>query len=252
VRGRRGGSAVRGRRGGSGVRGRRGGSAVRGRRGGSAVRGRRGGSGVRRRRDAAHSAVAVGPRAGLQPLKWEPGAERPACAGLPAGASSAGALAEGHRFPHGAARQAAERRMEFHRDGLRPPDGCASNRRSFRKSRAGGTLSSRLPLQRLQARSRADRNRGVGGVPTASHRTPTSTASHRTPTPTASHRTPTSTASHPTPTSTASHRTPTSTASHRTPTSTASHRTPTSTASHRTPTSTASHPTPTSTKQAAR
>ena len=24
-----------------------------------------------------------GPRAGLQPLKWEPGVERPACAGLP-------------------------------------------------------------------------------------------------------------------------------------------------------------------------
>src|SRR3990167_2516162 len=43
---------------------------------------------------AAHSAVAVGPRAGLQPLKWEPGADRPAVAGLSAGASSAGALDE--------------------------------------------------------------------------------------------------------------------------------------------------------------
>ena len=48
----------------------------------------------RAQRDDAHSAVADGPRAGLQPLKWEPGAERPAFAGLPEGASSAGALDE--------------------------------------------------------------------------------------------------------------------------------------------------------------
>jgi len=38
----------------------------------------------RERSESAHCAVAVGPRAGLQPLKWEPGAERPACAGLAA------------------------------------------------------------------------------------------------------------------------------------------------------------------------
>ena len=49
---------------------------------------------VRARWNAAHSAVADGPRAGLQPLKWEPGDERPAFAGLSAGASSAGALDE--------------------------------------------------------------------------------------------------------------------------------------------------------------
>jgi hypothetical protein len=53
-----------------------------------------------RRRDAAHSAVADGPRAGLRPLKWEPGTERPACAGLPAGASSAGALDGGDVDAH--------------------------------------------------------------------------------------------------------------------------------------------------------
>jgi hypothetical protein len=46
---------------------------------------------VGRRRDAAHSAVADGPRAGLRPLKWEPGAERPVCTGLPGGAPVAGA-----------------------------------------------------------------------------------------------------------------------------------------------------------------
>src|SRR3990167_7127068 len=49
---------------------------------------------VRARWSAAHSAVAGGPRAGLQPLKWEPGDDRPAFAGLSAGASSAGALDE--------------------------------------------------------------------------------------------------------------------------------------------------------------
>ena len=48
---------------------------------------------VRARWSAAHSAVADGP-SGLQPLKWEPGDERPAFAGLSAGASSAEALDE--------------------------------------------------------------------------------------------------------------------------------------------------------------
>jgi hypothetical protein len=43
------------------------------------------------RGDAAHSAVADGPRAGLQPLKWEPGDDRPAFAGLSAGSPVAGA-----------------------------------------------------------------------------------------------------------------------------------------------------------------
>jgi SAM-dependent methyltransferase len=43
------------------------------------------------RGDAAHSAVADGPRAGLRPLKWEPGTERPVCTGLPGGAPVAGA-----------------------------------------------------------------------------------------------------------------------------------------------------------------
>ena len=46
---------------------------------------------VRIRWSAAHSALADGPRAGLQPLKWEPGDERPACAGLSAGSPVAGA-----------------------------------------------------------------------------------------------------------------------------------------------------------------
>ena len=41
-------------------------------------------------KDVAHSAVAGGP-SGLQPLKWEPGTDRPAFAGLPAGAPVAGA-----------------------------------------------------------------------------------------------------------------------------------------------------------------
>ncbi len=41
-------------------------------------------------------------------------------------------------------------------------------RRSASKSRGGGTLSSRLPLQRLQARSRAVRNRVVGAPKRAS------------------------------------------------------------------------------------
>jgi hypothetical protein len=61
---------------------------------------RNGRSAVRGRRYVAHSAVADGPQAGLQPLKWEPGAERPAFAGLPAGASSAGALDEGDVGAH--------------------------------------------------------------------------------------------------------------------------------------------------------
>ena len=37
-----------------------------------------------RRSASAHCAVGSGPQAGLQPLKWEPGAERPAFAGRPA------------------------------------------------------------------------------------------------------------------------------------------------------------------------
>jgi hypothetical protein len=49
---------------------------------------------------AAHSAVADGPLAGLQPLKWGPGTERPASAGLPAGASSAGTLDEADAGAH--------------------------------------------------------------------------------------------------------------------------------------------------------
>ncbi len=48
----------------------------------------------------------------------------------------------------------------------------SSARCSCRESRAGGTISSRSPLQRSQARSGAVRDRGVGGVPTASHRAP--------------------------------------------------------------------------------
>ena len=43
--------------------------------------------------ESADSAPAVGP-SGLRSLKSEPGAERPACAGLPVGAPSAGALDE--------------------------------------------------------------------------------------------------------------------------------------------------------------
>ncbi len=46
---------------------------------------------------SAHCAVADGPRAGLQPLKWEPGAGRPACAGLPVGAPSALRSTSGRR-----------------------------------------------------------------------------------------------------------------------------------------------------------
>jgi hypothetical protein len=43
------------------------------------------------RGEAAHSAVADGPGTGLQPLKWGPGADRPAFAGLSGGAPVAGA-----------------------------------------------------------------------------------------------------------------------------------------------------------------
>ena len=42
-------------------------------------------------KDVAHSAVANGPLAGLQPLKWEPGVGRPSFEGLSGGAPSAGA-----------------------------------------------------------------------------------------------------------------------------------------------------------------
>jgi len=62
-------------------------------------------------------------------------------------------------------RQDPHRHGECNRDGRATPDGRASDRRSCRKSRAGGTLSSRLPLQRLQARLRAVRNRAVGALP---------------------------------------------------------------------------------------
>ncbi len=45
----------------------------------------------------------------------------------------------------------------------------SSARCACRESREGGTVISRLPLQRLQARSRAVRNRGVGGTPASPH-----------------------------------------------------------------------------------
>ena len=98
-----------------------------------------------------------------------------ACAGLPEGAPVAGATVG--RSPTAA--------MELHATLggfvllLRaityvPSIERSSARCACRKSREGGTLSSRLPLQRSQARSRAVRDRGVGGVsaPVRRHQCP--------------------------------------------------------------------------------
>gem|GEM_PF-1774214 len=96
------------------------------------------------REDAAHSAVADGPRAGLQPLKWEPGTDRPACAGLSARASSAGALDEG------GVGVGAEKRDRIRSSSRRPSRRSVTSRRS-RERPARKQIARRRPGGQFQA-----------------------------------------------------------------------------------------------------